>query len=152
MIGTYNRGYTLIEVIVIIAIVGLLSAGVFGLYGILRGADFDSQAQALLSDLREMQTKSKTVESNKEYGVAFTSSSWTTKSRPIGGAATSLRTTNLDGVTLNASLNPSATELYFARLSGKPKNNTNATLTLTLTETGQTKRIQVKDTGVLYVE
>lgn len=146
-------GYTLIEIIVIVAIIALVTAGGFGIYGIVRNANFDSQAQALLTDLREMQTKAKAVQGDKQYGVAFTSGSWTTKSRPAGGGtATTIETTNLSGATLSASLNPSATEIYFAQLTGKPLNSTDATLTLTRTETGQTKRIIVKDTGVLYAE
>ena len=148
-----ERGFTLIETIVTLGIITLLVGATFGVFGLQRSANFDSQNQALLGDLRDMQGKARAVEANQEYGVSFSGNSWSTFSRnPATSTNTTIKTTNLSGSTLSTSITPTASQVIFSRLTGLPANSTNATLTMNLTAPSKSRVIKVDSTGSIYVQ
>lgn len=139
--------------VVIISIIALVSTLGFALAGFDRGNKYDGQAQEMLVQLRKMQSNARTVTDNKEYGMSFGSSSWTSFSRdPVAGTQTTLETRQLLNTTLSASLNPTATQVVFERLTGRPKSGTSGTLTLTSTNPSRVKVIKFESSGVMYVQ
>jgi Tfp pilus assembly protein FimT len=146
-------GFTLIEAVVTTTIIALLVGSTFAVLSIQKSARFDSQSQDLLGSLREMQSKSRAVEANREYGVSFSGNSWTTFSRdPSTLAVTNIRTTTLSSATLTTAITPSASQIVFSRLTGQPSNSTSATLTLSMTNPTKQRVIKVESAGAIYVQ
>lgn len=148
-----RRGFSLVETVVVLGIAAMVAAIGLAIFTPDRSAKFDGQVQNLLAELRQSQANARTVDNNKEYGVSFTSTSYTTFSRdPSNGSQTSIKTTTLSNATLAAVLTPVASSIIFDRLTGRPQNNTMATLTLTTTNPSRQKIIKVENTGVMYVQ
>jgi type II secretory pathway pseudopilin PulG len=148
-----GRGFTLVEAVITTGIITILAGATFGVIGVQKSAKFDSQSQELLGSLRDMQSKSRSVEGNREYGVSFSGNSWTTFSRdPASQAVTNLRTTTLSSATLTTAIVPNATQVVFTRLTGQPTNSTSATLTLNMTNPTKQRVLKVESAGAIYVQ
>lgn len=148
-----TAGYTLIEVVVVLSVIGIIAGMSFAAVGLQRSAAFDSQSQDLLGSLRDMQSKSRSVEANREYGVSFSGNSWTTFSRdPATLAVSNIKITNLSSATLTTAISPTATQIVFTRLTGVPTNSTSATLTMNLTNPTKQRVLKVESAGAIYVQ
>ena len=146
-------GFTLVEVIVTLAIIGVAAATGLGLIGLDRRAKLDNPFQNRVVELRQMQSHARTVKDNKEYGMSFTASSWTSFSRnPVSGVQTTLQTRPLVGVTLTTVISPPGTAVRFERLTGTTAGPTTATITMTSASLNQSKVVRVEPTGVIYVQ
>ena len=157
---TTQAGFTLVETIVVLAIIGLLAGATFMLVGQDRGGKFDRQVQTTLAELRNLKSQSQTVDTNQEYGMCFTSSSWKTFSKDpastadpcASGTSGQIKTYQFNNLTLAATVTPSDNKIIFDRLTGKPKNGASATLTFVMASPSRTQVIKVDPSGVLYVQ
>lgn len=147
------KGFSIVETIVIMGIIAVVTAVGISIYSVERNSRFSSESGRLLADLRQSQSSARTVDNNKEYGISFTGTSYTSFSRdPASGTQTNIATTELKYATLSAAIAPDASQIVFSRLSGLPQNNTEATLTLTMNGSSRQKVIRVETTGVMYVQ
>lgn len=148
-----QRGYTLVEMVVVLAIVGLLAALTVAIFNLQKVNNFNKQSEELVSALRKAQSQAATGENNDEYGISFSSGSYTTYRIDTATATqTSIATTTVSGTTISTSITPSASQVTFLRVSGQTKNATSATITMTLNGTSRTKVIIVNAAGQIYVQ
>lgn len=148
-----RNGFTLVEILVVVALIAFLLLIALAIIPIERGNRLDGQAQDLLSSLRNMQSNARVVADNKEYGVSFSSSAWSTYSiDPVSGTQTTIETRPLRDASLSISITPAASQVTFQRLTGTTKNSTDVTITIRQTSTNKTKTIYVKPSGVIYAQ
>lgn len=149
-----NRGETLVELTVVLAIIGVVSLVGFRVLGFERTNRFDGVVQQTLSDLRDLQSNARTVENNKEYGMTFSSATVTTFSRdPATGTETAIKTISLTPSSLATSITPSGgSKITFQRLTGLPTGNADTTLTFSLSNPTRSKIIRIEPSGVIYVQ
>lgn len=146
-----QRGFTLIETIVVAVIVGVVLSVSYSLLLLERTNRFDGHVQATLAELRNLQSQAKIVDDNKEFGMSFTASSWTSFSRdPVSGTQITIRTRQFSDASLATVLNPSGTQVVFARLTGRPSATT--TLTFSRTNPSRSAVVKVEASGVSYVQ
>lgn len=146
-------GFTLVEIVVVIAIVGVLAGLSIRLFGFLKSTTFDANVQEVLANLRQVQSQARTVNGNQEYGMSFSANGWTTFSNnPTTGVQTNITTKNYSGTTIATSFNPAATQVIFSRLTGQTKNAASGTVTISITNPTKSRVIQINSSGVVYVQ
>ncbi len=139
--------------IVVLAIIGLLAALTVAIFNLQKVNTFNKQSEELVSALRKAQSQAATGENNDEYGISFSSGSYTTYSiDPATATQTSIATTTVPNTTISTSITPAASQVTFQRVSGQTKNATSATITMTLNGTSRTKVIIVNAAGQIYVQ
>lgn len=150
-IDTAQSGTTLVEAVVILGIVGVVLASSTAILTLQKTTQFDGQAQALLGTLRAMQSRAQAVDGNLEYGVSFTTNSYTAYSRnPGNGTITNLQATQLTSASLASTITPNDTKITFSRLTGLPSGGAQATVTLSRTNPTKSAVIQITSAGVIY--
>ena len=151
--GLDRRGFTLIEVVVIMGIVSLLFVAAFSLGRLDQRQKFDSDVQQTLIELRTAQAQARNVSGNQEYGMTFAGDRVTSFTRePASGTQTETGSRQLVAGTLSWAVNPTASQIVFERLTGNPKGGATATLTFTANDGGLTSLIKVESNGRIYVQ
>ena len=70
-----KSGFTLIELIIVMAIIGIMSVTAIGSYSQVRAsAELSLQVDEIVSELRKVQAKSRNSENNKCIGIRFDNS------------------------------------------------------------------------------
>ena len=147
------RGFTLVETMVVLGIIAIVSALTVGLVGFQRVSKFDEEVQTTLAELRQQQSKARTVNDNKEYGMQFATDSWTTYDvDPATATQTTGTTQTLSNSTLSAVVTPTASQVTFERLTGRTKNASSATLTFSRSTPSRSRSIKIEPDGRMYVQ
>lgn len=91
-----NLGFTVIEILIVLAIIGILVA-IFIAYALLRpGKDLDNSTEEVISKLRLAQSKTLTSEGPSQYGVYFDSTTTPNRYILFKGVSYAARDTSVD--------------------------------------------------------
>lgn len=146
-------GFTLIEAVVVLAIIGLIAAVGINLFAFQKNAEFNSNVDEVLTNLRKMQSEARTVTSNREYGMSFAGNTWTTfSSDPATNTQTVISSKTLPDVAITPVFTPAGSQIIFNRLSGTTKNSTSGAVTFTLDNPNKSKVVRIEASGVLYAQ
>lgn len=160
MIGTRNRGYTVVEVVVVMAIIAVVVAIAFSMAGGDRPAKFGQDFDELTANLRSLQSDARAAKGNEEFGMCFASGGWTSFSIPSdstadpceSGFAGKIRSETFRVTAMGAEVSPSSDRIVFQRITGRTKGGSQATLTLTLTDPDRTRTLKVDPNGGIHEE
>lgn len=145
-----SRGFTLVQTVVTLAIAAAIAALSFSAISLQRNTTFDAQVAETMDALRQLQSQARTVDGNREYGITFNSTSWTSFwVDPATGTQTTITTKALANT--NVTTSP-AGSITFVRLTGVPKSNATTTITFTSTRDNHIKAIVVTQSGVIYAQ
>lgn len=160
MVGTRNRGYTIIEVVVIIAIAAVVTTVAFLMAGGDKPAKFGQDFDALAAALRGLQSDARAAKGNDEYGMCFQAGGWMSFSIPSGstedpcapGFAGRIESKDFRVATMDVTVVPAADRIVFERVTGHTENDAVATLTLTLDDPARTRTLKVEPSGAVHEE
>lgn len=127
-----KRGFTLIEVLIVIAILVTVSSVTFlGLSGYKGGEDVELTMSEVVSVIRDVQKRSITEQSGKQWGIRFgnATSSYETFSGSSYSTSTVDRTYYLSRNILFGNPSTSTLDIIFSAISGKLSNNQIISLT-----------------------
>lgn len=155
-----HRGFTLVEAVVVMAIIAIAATATFMLVGQDRGPRFDGEVDKTVAELKRMQGNARAAKDNKEYGMCFATDSWTSYARDPGDTADPcaggfpgvIQTIEFTVASLAATLTPNADHITFERVSGKPRDGTTATLTFSSAEPDRSRTVDITSSGVINAE
>lgn len=160
MIGKNSRGFTLIEVVVVMAIIGIVAVIAFGLVGANRPAQFGQDFDELAAGLRSLQSDARAAKGNEEFGACFETGGWTSFSIPSGstddpcasGFSGQIKSEDFRAATMGIDVEPAANRIIFERVTGRTKGGSSATLTLTLADPARARVLEIEPTGAVHEE
>lgn len=147
MLKMDNRGFTLIEMMLSVAIIGMLAGLALPVYQSFQqrnGLDFT--AQSIADSLRRAQLYSRGSKNDSVWGVRIGMTTVTL----FKGTSFASRDTSLDEVTSFSTLSlvvSGLNEVTFAKLSATP--STTGTTTLTATTTNDTRAVTLNSEGMV---
>ncbi|MDP9212114.1 MAG: type II secretion system GspH family protein [bacterium] len=155
-----QRGFTLVESIVVLAIVGIAATATFMLVGQDRGPRFNGEVEETVAELKRMQANARAAKDNQEYGMCFAANGWTSYGQDTNdtadpcaaGFAGHIRTVGLSVATLATDLAPAADHVAFERVTGKPANGTSGTLTFSSVDPERSRTVRIESSGVINAE
>ncbi len=155
-----QRGFTLVEAIVVLAIVGIAATATFMLVGQDRGPRFNGEVEETVAELKRMQGDARAAKDNKEYGVCFDADGWTSYAQDMNdttdpcasGFAGTIRSEEFSVASLVVDLTPAANRVTFERITGKPTNGTSGTLTFSSTDPQRNRTVRIESSGVINAE
>ncbi len=150
---TSTRGFTLLEVLIVIAIVGLLSAAGVGYFrNVVQQVSSESVVKILISDLRNAQAKAAAGEESRKWGIHVVNSAtqyYQLFSTPTNYAdvPTSIEatTTLASGFVFTDPAAGMSKDIIFGGIGG-----TTTATTLALTNEGKTTTITISSLGTIY--
>ncbi|HEY8108817.1 MAG TPA: GspH/FimT family pseudopilin [Patescibacteria group bacterium] len=158
MITTDNRGYTLIEVLTVVAIIGIVTVVAFSLAGGDKTARFGQDFDELAANLRDLQANARAAKDNREYGMCLRSDGWssfavqsdTTADPCATGYPEQIKPVNFEVASMSAAVSPSTDRVVFERVTGRTKDGSTATLTLTLDNPARTRTLRIETNGAIH--
>ncbi|MBI4239901.1 type II secretion system protein [Candidatus Uhrbacteria bacterium] len=138
-----RRGFTLIEIILSIALIGIMTASAAPAYHALYlKNDLEVTANTLAHAVHRAQNLSRAVSNDSQWGVSAQNGLLTV----FQGTSYANRNTAYDETfTIPSSIQFSQTELVFQKITGELQ----APITITLTSSGDTKNISINVKGTI---
>ncbi len=140
-----SSGFTLIETILVVALVGIISGIGLPLYGLMSGSnDLDVAENMLVASLRRAEVLSSSSDGDSVWGVAVMTGSFVL----FKGASYASRDVALDEVyDISDSIQVSGiTEVVFSKVSAIPNSSGSITLT---SVGGENKQITINEKGTI---
>ncbi|HEY4477697.1 MAG TPA: prepilin-type N-terminal cleavage/methylation domain-containing protein [Candidatus Paceibacterota bacterium] len=140
-----NHGFTLIEIILVVALIGVISGVGLPLFNMMSGSnDLDVAENMLVSSLRRAEVLSTASVGDSEWGVGVIPGAFVL----FKGSTYASRDAGFDEVyDITDSIQTSGlTEVVFAKLSGAPHFTGGITLTST---GGETKQVTINEKGTV---
>ena len=146
-----KRGFTLVETLIVLAIIAILSAVAVRSYYLLREKQsIQKDADSIVSVIEDAKNMSLNRKNDSSYGVNFSSSTVTVFAGATYANGNKISTYNLESnVTISAlALTSSSTEIDFAKITGAP----NATGSIILSTPSYSKIVTIYGTGIIEVK
>ena len=152
--NTTSKGFTLLELIIVVAIVGILAVGGAAAYrNSGKSIELSSVVSVLRADLKQMQSKAMTGEDGMKWGahlVNETTSNYyelfsTPTSYADGGKIVIATTTLARGISFSDPISGQTKDIIFSKITG-----TTSATTTTLASEGFTQMITVTTIGTIY--
>jgi len=149
-----TSGFTLIEILIIVAITGLLSVSVFSIYrGFNKNRSLEVSVQNIASLLSEARSLTLSSKNDSVYGVHLE------ESKAVLFKGTTYSTSSSDNieyiisglVSATSTLNGGVVDVVFDRLTGETTAFGTTTLWLTA-DASSTKNIIIRETGIIEFE
>lgn len=135
-----QRGFTLIEIITVIAVIALLTAvGVPSYAQMKRSVVFNNAVEEVVNDLRVAQSRALTANGGQDWGIHFETDSYTIYQGQWDPLTSGQTRVLPGGLTFDSATTPP--EIVFGRLTGTTATN------ITVSFDGTPKTVSVLSTG-----
>jgi prepilin-type N-terminal cleavage/methylation domain-containing protein len=150
-ISIFKKGYTLLEVLIVISIIGIVASIIIsGFREMQFRHELDLNAEKVVEIIREARSRTLSSQNASQYGVHIGTTDLTTfvGTAYVAGTATNVKY-NLTGTDtiIAVTLTGGGSDIVFRRLSGETAQD--GTITISSSNTGATRVVTVYKTGLV---